>query len=365
MAAPRHLLVLTLAVSCGPASKHHDAEPEPNAGDETPESACQPPCRVVVGDLKRPAELVADSSSVYFAERGDGDSFDAAVMRAPEQGGAAVKLATAPSMVGLFLGGANLFWRTLGTATASDGSSIEMMSAAGGTPTRLFESPTSIGVAVADDTGVYAATLDEVFSIAIDTGKKTTFGKVVGVSSLALNDPDLILVDRGRETPTQAELDDPAATRPCLVDWVRKAGGTLETAYTAPPVPYANNCNPTSIAPYEGGVVWLGPSITGEGTALFKLPVSATMPVELATGLSSDYGELTTDADSVYFTYRTQADDTVFARYSRTHEVTTLWSGPVHPGGMAASGGSLYFTAFETSEDGKRTHGAVLAIPIP
>jgi len=60
---------------------------------------------------------------------------------------------------------------------------------------------------------------------------------------------------------------------------------------------------------------------------------------------------------------RVPDNDTVFARCSTTGGITTLWSGPILPFGIAVDETSLYFATSERSDDGGPAHGAILALP--
>jgi hypothetical protein len=172
------------------------------------------------------------------------------------------------------------------------------------------------------------------------------------------------MTNRGHVKPPEGTLSDPG-TAPCLVDSVAKVGGSLTTLYIAPTALVGANCNPTKIEAFDGGVVWMGPGSNGATTSIWKLGAGATAPTELATGLANDYGQLIASDTAVYFTYRTLDNDTVFARCSTTGAITTLWSGPILPFGIAVDETSLYFTTSVRSDDGRPAHGAILAFPAP
>ena len=96
---------------------------------------------------------------------------------------------------------------------------------------------------------------------------------------------------------------------------------------------------------------------------LAKLGAGAAAPTELATGLANDYGQLIAGDTAAYFSYRTLDNDSVFARCSTTGAITTLWSGPIQTPVIAVDETSLYIMTSERSDDGLRSHGAILALP--
>jgi hypothetical protein len=353
-----------LTAACGESSstKAYEHESLPN-GDPDPAAACSLPCRVVASGLTRPTELTAGGGYVYFVERGNVDSFDGVVMRAPAGGGPAQTLTAAPGILGLLMNRTSLFWTHLEPLGADYTYAIATVPNTGGTPADLFKLPTGLNAVGVDDVAVYGATQSELLAVSLADRTTRTLAQVWALGGVAVTGSTLTLTNRGHAMPPESALSDPAGTAPCLVDAVAKGGGSLATLYTAPPALLGSNCNPTIIEAFDGGVVWMGPGTDGATTSLWKLGAGAAAPIELARGISNDYGQLITNATAAYFTYRTPNNDTVFARCSTTGDITTLWSGPIQPFGIAVDETSLYVATSQRSDDGLRAHGALLALP--
>ena len=353
-----------LTAACGNSSSTRagEHEPLPN-GDPDPAAACSLPCRVVVSGLTRPVEMTAGGGYVYFVERGNADSFDGVLMRAPAKGGTAETLTAAPGILGLLMNRTSLFWTHLEAAGTDYSYSMMTVLNTGGTPATLLELPSSLRAAGVDDVAVYGTTLDGLLSVSLADRTMLPLAQVWGIVGVAVTGSTLTLTNRGHASPPQSALSDPAGTAPCLVDSVPKGGGNVTTLYAAPAALLGTNCNPTIIEPFDGGVVWMGPGSDGATTSLWKLAAGAAAPSELAKGLPNDYGQLISGDTAVYFSYRTPDNDMVFARCSKAGDITTLWSGPIQLFAMAVDETSLYITTSELSDDGLRAHGAILALP--
>jgi hypothetical protein len=308
--------------------------------------------------------MTAGGGYVYFVERGNReDTYDGVVMRAPAKGGAAETLTAAPGILGLFMNRTSLFWQHLQPVAADYSYAIATVPNTGGTPANLLQLPSTLGPVGADDVAVYGVTHDELLAVSLADRTKRTLAQVWGIASVSITGSTLTMTNRGHAMPPESTLSDPAGTAPCLVDSVAKVGGTLATLYTAPTTLVGAACNPTTIVAFDGGVVWMGPGSNGATTSIWKLGAGAVAPTELATGLANDYGQLIAGDTAAYFSYRTPDNGHVFARCSTTGAITTLWSGPIQPGAFAVDETSLYITTFERSDDGLRTHGAILALP--
>jgi len=321
---------------------------------------------VVVSGLTRPTELTAGGGYLYFVERGTReDTYDGVVMRAPAKGGAAETLTAAPGILGLLMNRTSLFWQHLEPVAADYSYAIATVPNTGGTPTDLLQLPTGLGPVGADDVAVYGTTQHELLAISLADRTKRTLAKVWQITGVAVTGSTLTMTNRGHAMPLESTLSDPAGKEPCLVDSVAKADGTLATLYTAPTALVGANCNPTTIVAFDGGVVWMGPGSNGSSTSIWKLNAGAAAPTELATGLSNDYAQLIVNDAAAYFTYRTPNNDTVFARCSTTGAITTLWTAPIQPFGVAVDETNLYIAVSERSDDGIPAHGAILAVPVP
>jgi len=351
-----------LTVACGKAASTPGDEPALN-GDPDPAAACAVPCRVVVSGLMRPTELRAGGGYVYFVERGiRDDTWDGVVTRVPAQGGAAQTLTAAPGILGLFMNRTSLFWTHLEPVAADYSYAIATVPNTGGTPADLLQLPYGLNPVGADDVAVYGATQHELLAISLADRTKRTLAQVWQIGTVAVTGATLTMTNRGHTMPPEGTLSDPG-TAPCLVDSVAKVGGTLATLYTAPTALIGANCNPTTLEAFDGGVVWLGPGSNGTTTSIWKLGAGAAAPSELATGLPNDHGQLIANDTAAYFNYRTPDNDMVFVRCSKTGAVTTLWSAPILPFGMAVDETSLYISTSVRSDDGLRKHGAILALP--
>jgi hypothetical protein len=317
---------------------------------------------LVVSGLTRPAEITAGGGYVYFLERENVESFPGVVRRAPVRGGAAETLTTTFGL-GLFMNRTSLFWTHLEPLGADYSYALATVPNTGGPPTDLLVLPSGLSTVGVDDSAVYGVTQNELFAVSLADKTRLTLAQVWRIAGVAITGSTLTLVNRGHGSPPQSALSDPAGTAPCLVDSVAKGGGNLATLYTALPARLDSNCNPDLIEAFDGGVVWMGPGSDGVTTSLWKLGAGAPAPNELARGLSNEYAQVISSDTAVYFTYRAPNNDTVFARYSTTGDITTLWSAPLQPLGIAVDETSLYITTSERSDDGLRSHGAILALP--